>query len=260
MSRFHIEVAEPSVVLGADAPADAGAAFERVWARIPQDRPRRLWCFLPKDGLFIKGRAASLNLSRSNLMRSRRIVTEVRALRGLHDLGLPVPRVLAWGTERRCGMITRSFLVEKLVEGVVDLETYLAEGRDARRPDRRRAVLRRVGRLVRSLHDAGCVHRDLSDRNILVRFDGDEPTLHLIDCPRALTGLSSRSMPRMRRGDLFRIARSVLRDGATPAELRLVLAEAAVGDPDALVELASRSIETGRDRSLRMRRWMLTGH
>jgi tRNA A-37 threonylcarbamoyl transferase component Bud32 len=113
--------------------------------------------------------------------------------------------------------------------------------------------------LIRQLHEAGCIHRDLSDRNILVHLDGDEPVVRLIDCPHGRFGLSTSRMARARREDLFRITRSVLRAGATEQEIVAMLEAAAVDHVEAAIRIARTSFETGVDRSYRRRLWLMTG-
>ena len=147
----------------------------------------------------------------------------------------------------------------RLFENVIDLERYQLDDPDADRPGRRAAVFDVVGRLIRQLHDAGCVHRDLSDRNILVHLDGDEPTVRLIDCPHGKFGIPAQAMRRARREDLFRITRSVLRAGATEEEIVAMLNAAAVDDVPAAIRVARESLESGIDRSLSRRLWQLTG-
>jgi len=257
MVRFQIEIVQSTPLLGS-AP-DPAAAFERIWEMIPKDRPKRLWKFMPEEGLFIKGRTAQVNFSRKNFVRSRRITTEVRALHAFAERGLPVPEIVAWGTEHQAGLATRSFLILRLFDGVVDLERYLLDDVDADRAGRRRAVFVKVGQLIRQLHEAGCIHRDLSDRNILVHLDGDEPVVRLIDCPHGRFGFSKSRMARVRREDIFRITRSVLRAGATEQEIIAMLEAAAVDRVGAAIRIARTSLETGVDRSYRRRLWLMTG-
>jgi tRNA A-37 threonylcarbamoyl transferase component Bud32 len=261
MVRFHVEIVQPSPLLPEETGpvSDAHEAFERIWEMIPKNRPKRLWGFFPEMGLFIKGRTAEVSLSRKNYVRSRRIATEITALAGFRSRGLPVPEVVAWGTERTMGITTRAFLMLRLFDNVIDFERYLLDDPDSDRPGRRSAVFPVVGRLIRQLHDAGCVHRDLSDRNILVHLDGDEPTVRLIDCPHGRFGIPAASMQRARREDLFRITRSVLRAGATDAEVTAMLEAAAVDDAPAAIRVARESLESGVDRSFSRRLWQLTG-
>lgn len=257
MARYHVEIVQPTSLL--ETVPDPEQTFERIWDMIPMDRPKRLWRFLPELGLFIKGRKADLSYSRKNLVRSRRIATEITALEAFAERGLPVPEIVAWGSERRRGISTRSFLMLRLFENVIDLERYLLNGVDTERPGRRGAVFVVVGELIRQLHDAGCVHRDLSHRNILVHLDGEQPTVRLIDCPHGRFGIPAGRMRRARREDLFRITRSVLRAGATEPEVVAMLESAAVDNVPAAIEIARESLESGVDRSYRRRLWLMTG-
>ena len=257
MPRYHVEILQPTSLLS--EVGNAQASFERIWAGIPKNRPRRLWHFLPEQGLFVKGRMARWNLSRSNYMRSRRLFTERRALAGLAALGLPVPEVVAVGVERRAGIATRSWLMLRLFEHAVDLERYLLDGLDAPGSSRRQAVLEAVGRLVAQLHGAHAYHRDLSTRNVLLRLDADVPQTYLIDCPNAKLAPLRCTEPKLRRGDLFRITRSCRRNGATPEEIEQLLVAAEAPDRPHLHAAVDRSLESGGRRLLRNEVWMVTG-
>jgi len=257
MPRYDVEILQPTALL--PEVGDARATFERIWDGIPKNRPRRLWHFLPELGLFVKGRAARWNLSRANYMRSRRILTERVALAGLAACGLPVPEVVAVGAEWRAGISTRSWLVLRLLEKVVDLESYLLDGVDAPGSPRRQAVFVAVGRLVAQLHAAHAYHRDLSNRNVLLRLDGPAPRLHLIDCPRALLFPWGPTEPGLRRGDLYRIARSCRRDGASLEEVEALLVAAEAPDRPRILAAIDRSLDSGERRPFRTQVWMVTG-
>lgn len=99
---------------------------------------------------------------------------ELENVLALRAAGLPVPRALACGEERR-GWRARSFVVLEALAGV-----SLEERARPRRFEERRALVERVAGLVRSLHGAGFSHRDLYLANILE--DGER--LGLVDLER----------------------------------------------------------------------------
>lgn len=261
MVSYHVEFLQPTTLI--EERLDSRQAFEQIWSLIPKDRPRRLWGFLPERGVFIKGATATLRLSRRNLRHSRCITTETRAIAGFRRCGLPVPEILGWGVEQQFGLTTRSFLIERLLTDVVDLQSFLEHplegGGEKQHPERRAEVFRAVGSTIGRMHGTGCVHRDLSGRNILLQLDGEETQVTLIDCPRARHGLPLKVMKWVRRGDVFRITRSVLRSGASVREAEILLRAAEVAAPRAVIEAALASIEAHADRPVRTRLWMLLG-
>jgi len=105
----------------------------------------------------------------------RDVLREARILDTTRAVGLPVPAVAALGAEEgRAVLLTQALPPSRKLEEVV-----LAE-----RPDAERAIRlgRRLGEIVRRLHDAGVNHRDLYAGHVLV--DADDG-LHLVDLGRA---------------------------------------------------------------------------
>lgn len=255
MTSYRVEILEPSSLLSVvDDPA---RAFERVWRRIPQSRPRRLWGFLEDDGgLFVKGLRSLRGRGPRGFCEGLRTHRELRHLQRMAERGLPVPRVLAYGQERRAGFPTRSFLVQRLLVGAQDLDRWLA-AHPAGTPGRPR-LLERLGALVARMHAVGVFHRDLSCRNILVC---DEHRLHLIDCPRARIDPPALRRPSLRRADLFRLVKGLLRDGVEEHELEPFLAAARVSPGERRVtQLARAQLEQGdRRRSAALVRWIVRG-
>ena len=108
----------------------------------------------------------------------------------MQEAGISVPRVFAWGVERRLGILRRCFLVLDRIQGAVDLRRLQREDDDTAR---RWAVLRAVGESVRQMHAAAVCHRDLAGRNLLI-VGWDEagpPQVIFIDCPRAERGVEA---------------------------------------------------------------------
>jgi hypothetical protein len=106
---------------------------------------------------------------------------------------LLTPEPLAAVTVRRAGSVRRSWLMTEWLGAVPSLREVMD------RPERHgtllgiwpwERLLEALGRLLRAMHDAHVVHRDLSLRNVLVEPPGEspprEPRLWLIDLNRAL--------------------------------------------------------------------------
>ncbi|OGD25846.1 MAG: hypothetical protein A2Y56_08135 [Candidatus Aminicenantes bacterium RBG_13_63_10] len=104
-----------------------------------------------------------------------------RGARALLDRGIPTPRPLAYLERRRAGMITEGyFLAEKLPNVREVRELFIAlEGGDLDR------LLRSLADFLRTCHDRGVLHRDLSDGNVLAAEDGRGGyVFHLLDTNR----------------------------------------------------------------------------
>ena len=135
------------------------------------------------------------------------LVTAHRAL----ERGIPTADVVAAVRTKVFGPLYRGTVYTKELNGVADLQSYLAsarEGADTASLERRRRVLRKAGRVVRLAHDAGLYHGDLQLRNLLVRHD-ERPAVFLIDLDKARW---FRSLPRtLRVMNLLRLQRSALK-------------------------------------------------
>ena len=104
-----------------------------------------------------------------------RAAAEWRTSLGMADRGLPVPRCLALGERRVAGVLKEAVLVSEAVDDALPLSQALRDDR---------VLLGRAARMIRAMHDADVLHRDLHGGNILVR--GSELTF--IDLHRASVG------------------------------------------------------------------------
>ncbi|HNS21974.1 MAG TPA: lipopolysaccharide kinase InaA family protein [Sedimentisphaerales bacterium] len=109
--------------------------------------------------------------------------TECRNLAYFARLGIPVPKVVARGSQRTLGLLRRGALVTEGIPLSTDLQT-LACTRPDLFHDRRwlSHILGLVADYVHRLHEDGFAHRDLKWRNILVTT-GDPPRVFFLDCP-----------------------------------------------------------------------------
>lgn len=134
-----------------------------------------------------------------------------RAARGatrLREAGLRSPAPAAVIERRRGGTVERAWFVAERIRGAAEIRTLF---RELAGPDLRR-LLAGLARDLRAAHDAGLMHRDLSDGNILVESGPDGSHLfYFLDTNRV----------RSRKGGLGRAARAknLIRLGI-PAEAR----------------------------------------
>lgn len=241
--------------------AEEPTAFERVWERLPASEQENVFTFVEEDGgLFVKGQQPMRRGRPTPARRRRRILNEVRSLRRLAELELPVPELVAWGVEEDHGVVQRSFLVLRQIPEAVSLDEFLSSATVTAAT--RAGVLSQVGGVVRRLHECSVFHRDLSARNLMVQQGaGGHCAVWIIDCPRAEESRLPLRRGFLRRADLYRLARSLLKVGATDDEVLTTLA--AAGAPPALRTALRRhvaaSLDSGASRPWRANLWLMLG-
>jgi tRNA A-37 threonylcarbamoyl transferase component Bud32 len=130
--------------------------------------------------------------------------------------GLPTPE--PFGIEL---VGQESWFVARRIEGAEQIRTWFLERDDPARPDPAlpfpfESIVGELGRLARSMHDAGVFFRDFTDGNILVSGDESGFRLWLVDLSRAR--LSSRPVPFWNR------LRDLARPGLNrPEDIKLLL-------------------------------------
>jgi 3-deoxy-D-manno-octulosonic acid kinase len=153
-----------------------------------------------------------------------RAFREWRLLHSLYRRGLPVPRPIAARVVRG-GLLYRADLVTTYLERTRPLSDYLNEGGLGS------ADWRHVGQMVRSFHDHGVDHPDLTAHNILL---DDAHAAYLVDFDNAVL----REPGRWRERGIARLQRSLRKvaletgtrfDDAGWAELRAGYDEASSG-------------------------------
>ena len=108
---------------------------------------------------------------------------ECRNLTYFAQMGIPVPKVVAEGSQRSLGLLRRGAIVTEEVPRSVDLQTLIRTRPDLfRDPEWRSRVMGSLAVHVRRLHEDGFTHRDLKWRNILVTAE-EPPRVFLLDCP-----------------------------------------------------------------------------
>lgn len=105
---------------------------------------------------------------------------ETRASERLRSAGIPTPPILA-AAVYPSGLVYRADLVTAYLPDASDLGAILFGGAGAAGPEARRGALERSGALIARVAALGVHHPDLNVKNLLVRYAGTEPTVHLID-------------------------------------------------------------------------------
>lgn len=118
-----------------------------------------------------------------SLFRASFISSEVRNLKRLKRIGLPVPKVVAYGERWKSSRFIAGALITEEVKHSIDLEQCLSNHPELLNDKAwLHEVVDQVAIYTRQMHSSGFVHRDLNLRNILVQVQGT-PALHFIDCP-----------------------------------------------------------------------------
>jgi len=148
--------------------------------------------------------------------------------------GIPAADVVAMAEFRTAGILRGAMLVVREVADTRELVPFLFhrwpgggpwKGEEALE---RRAFLRRVGMITRSVHDAGFVHPDLHGGNVLVGPEPVKPSITVID----LHTVRSRAVvvPEVREVDLAKLLHS-MRTATTVADRARVLRAYEGSDP-----------------------------
>jgi len=141
-------------------------------------------------------------------------VREREAFDRLSQLGLTVPRVIAWGQRRRLGLPHQAAMVMEPLAGR-PLSEFVGAGGS---PSARREVLRRVGAVIGRLRRAGCHWPDLVPQHIYIDADG---RVALLDVERL--GRAGRLFRPDRILPLDRFFRLLRESGADDEDVRAVL-------------------------------------
>jgi tRNA A-37 threonylcarbamoyl transferase component Bud32 len=102
----------------------------------------------------------------------------------LARLGVPVPEVLAFGSQRRCGILTRDVLITKEVEADGSLLHFMQKDHPSLVFRTKRQVTADFADFIRNLHDLGVIQRDLHIDNLMVRRLAAGTDFVLLDAQR----------------------------------------------------------------------------
>lgn len=95
--------------------------------------------------------------------------------------GVPVPKPIAVYTARQLGFIDQNVFITE----------YIGKNQKSRRIlrneiiefERKQLIVRKMGKIVSAMHNAGMIHNDLTQGNFLVK-DGDYADIYLVDLNR----------------------------------------------------------------------------
>lgn len=203
-------------------------AIERIpGVRLVKENPvRTVWRVPLEDGTAVYLKRFRVSLfpgALKYLFVPSRARAEWDASRGLRAAGVPAAEVLGFSETKSGGLLLGAACVVKEFPDAMELVPWMFRRwgrRGPRTPDQtrsRRALLERLGRLLRSIHDAGYRHPDLHGGNLLVAKEGDPPELRLIDLHTVRPGSPDRT------GDLVTLLHS-LRTATSGEEREWLLA------------------------------------
>jgi hypothetical protein len=152
-------------------------------------------------------------LTRSRFGDPSRPFRELCVSRSLARAGVATPEVVAARARRASVLGWHLDLVTRRVADAIDLGHLVASARRGELSSRAwRRTLRSAGAFVRRLHDAGCLHADLTPNNMLVEkasLERGDPRLWIVDLDGAKLGAAIGDCER--RDNLRRLVRFVER-------------------------------------------------
>ncbi len=158
------------------------------------------------------------------LVRGARTSAALRNFRLGHRLlalGIATPRPVFAVSPRWHNLLSPSFLATEWIEGGLPLDAFVRLSL-AKTPDQRRAHLcdaaRRLGQLIGTLHRNGFSHRDLKSANLLVRENGRQVEVFLIDLDGATVSRVRIETTRLK--NLLRLHAATCRMSGVTAALR----------------------------------------
>jgi tRNA A-37 threonylcarbamoyl transferase component Bud32 len=187
-------------------------------------------------GVLLKAhRRRGLREALRSLVARSRAAAEWRASRFCRVEGIPAPEPLAFGERRRLGTLDAAFFAAAFLEGHAPLSRAL-EGAPRRVA---RALLDRVARAVRAMHDRRFDHEDLHGGNVLVGpGSGDERPVVFADLHRSRVGRAVG--PRSRARALAQLLHGLLPVLGPGGRLRVLAAYAPDEPPEGLRALYRR--------------------
>ena len=122
-------------------------------------------------------------------MQPSKASVEAAGFHELEQLGIPTVKTIAYGEQRRFGMLKAAFIVTRGEADVIEMDQYLASQWYRLPVAEKRSLLKPLqARLIRQLqtaHNAGFYHWDLKLRNVLLQGPPHQANLLWIDCPRS---------------------------------------------------------------------------
>ena len=134
----------------------------------------------------------------------RRPLREIEVSERIRRKGVATPEVLAVYSRRSFSGLRRACILTRRVAEAENLRQWL--GGAGRQEEQWGTMLRSVARAVRSLHDAGCWHRDLNLGNLLAAPAG----IWILDLDGAV--VKDEMEIRERGGNLMRLYRSLCKE------------------------------------------------
>ena len=127
------------------------------------------------------------NISKKLLQRyfgQSKVYTEWENLFWFDSLGIPVPKIIAYGAEKQGWVTHRGIIIMQELKNTHDLG-YIADHYPQLMHNLQwiNQVSHQLAAVTRLLHQHRFAHNDLKWRNILVDTKAETPQIYLIDCP-----------------------------------------------------------------------------
>lgn len=114
---------------------------------------------------------------------------ETRNLLFFKAMGIPAPRVIAWGQRKNSyAKIVDDYIITEAIPETETLDVFMANDCPNRSEalfcSRRDSIIDQLSHATRAIHAQHFYHQDLKWRNVLARAKDDQVELFWIDCPK----------------------------------------------------------------------------
>jgi glycosyltransferase involved in cell wall biosynthesis/tRNA A-37 threonylcarbamoyl transferase component Bud32 len=171
--------------------------------------------------------------------------SEWKALNRFQKWGIPVPAPIAFGDGHLFTIPRESYLITKVIPDAIPLNEWAGDARGASSSKTsfrsRCTAARKLGHLVREIHEKGVLYRDLHAGNILVaEGDSAEPSIYFIDLHKAYK--LNRVPLHLRIRDLAQLANSLSTSRAMRWRFLKAYGQRGNGSQGDLKEIAHRTV------------------
>ena len=165
----HIDIAEEFLQLQKTNALSRNCQYQRIW----QTKQKYVLKVTADNGVTFAYKAYDdLKKKYKYLFRLSPCGAEAANIQLITALGIPMPRLLAAGDKRQCGILQSSYIATEFAEGFRDGRDFYGSGTAAENHPLRNEFIKKNMELLAHCHDNNIVHRGFTPANLLYKHNG----------------------------------------------------------------------------------------